>query len=291
MEKPFWKHSLVSLMLCMVPFGGYCQDADPAHRVPVSDAARRAIATHTIRYHKLNHFQVKLETEPSELHAHCRFESDIATAPPAKRIALTFDDGPEPGETEFILATLKRHAIRATFFMIGEQAQKHPDLVAMVLEQGHHVIGNHSWDHPNFHGIGGERQAAEVRKTEELLAGKAGQLFRYPYGNSTCETNALLRTDGYKIVGWHVDSCDWAFDRNATIDAKEAAACGVLPQFRGDYAGHVLHAIKARNGGIVLMHEIHPSTLRKLDAIILAAMADGFVFGSVDDPEFEPSLR
>ena len=84
--------------------------------------------TANIRLHRLKHFDTKLNTEPAELKLVCRYESELSNRAPAKRIALTFDDGPQPGQTEFILETLKRHNIRATFFMIGEHAKKYPEL-------------------------------------------------------------------------------------------------------------------------------------------------------------------
>ncbi|MBA5690691.1 polysaccharide deacetylase family protein, partial [Duganella sp. LX47W] len=70
----------------------------------------------------------KLVTEPAELEQHCKYESDIATPPPVNRVALTFDDGPAPGATEFILDLLKKYNISATFFMVGKQAEENPDL-------------------------------------------------------------------------------------------------------------------------------------------------------------------
>ena len=259
---------------------------------PEEVAAHHAEHTASIRLHRLSHFEARLNTDPVELHATCRFVSELSTPAPAKRIALTFDDGPESGQTEFILETLKRHNVRATFFMIGEQAKRHPELVAKVLAEGHNLIGNHSWNHPNFHSLGEADQAAEVQRTEDVLTKELQpRLFRYPYGNSTCPTNAMLHSAGYKIVGWHVDSCDWAFDKVGAVGSKEAAICGVLPQFQKDYVGHVLSAIRAHDGGIVLMHEIHPNTLRHLDAIITAALKDGYVFGSIDDSEFSQSMR
>lgn len=96
---------------------------------------------------------------------------------------------------------------------------------------------------------------------------------------------------GYGIVGWHIDSCDWAYDHAGTVDAKEAMICGVLPQYRQDYASHVVSAVRAHHGGIVLMHEIHPNTVRQLEKIILAILAEGYAFTSIDDPGFAPSLR
>ena len=288
--RPIGLFSLICSSL--VPVWGLAQDAT-APAKPGSDqiSAPHAEHTATIRLNRLKQFDAKLNTDPAELKSVCRYESELSNPAPAKRIALTFDDGPEPGQTQYILETLKRHNIRATF-MIGEQATKYPDLVAMVVAAGHHLIGNHSWDHPNFHIISQAEQVEQVQKTEEVLAKELQpRLFRYPYGNSTCTTNELLHAQGYKIIGWHVDSCDWAFDRNGTVDQKEAATCGVLPQFQKDYTGHVLSAIRAHDGGIVLMHEIHPNTLRHLDEIITMALKDGYVFGSIDDTEFSQSMR
>lgn len=288
----FKRTRIVGLLASLLWSTSFAQEARTNSSVPEGLAKPYPVDAATIRLHRLNHFNAKLNTDAAELHARCAYESDIPTAPPKKLVAFTFDDGPAPGHTEFILDTLKRHNIRAAFFMIGEQAQRHPELVARVASEGHHLIGNHSWNHPNFHSIDTDEQKLEVQKSEDVLLKNMGQrLFRYPYGNSSCETNELLHHSGYKIVGWHIDSCDWAFDKSGVVDAKEAAICGVLPQFHKDYVGHVLSTLRAHNGGIVLMHEIHPNTLQKLDAIITAAMADGFVFGSLDDPAFEHAMR
>src|SRR5471030_1763756 len=245
-----------------------------------------------IRKHALKRLNDRLTVEPKVLELSCKYESDIATAPPPMHVALTFDDGPSPDGTELILALLKKYNIPATFFMIGEKVERYPELMALVRASGHQVIGNHSWDHPNFHDIAAAEQSDEVLRDEAVLAPDVStKLFRYPYGNASCETNALVRARGYKIVGWHIDSCDWAYDKNGTIDAKEAISCGVLPQYRDDYVGHVVSAARARKGGIILMHEIHPNTLKKLEQIILAMQADGFIFGSILDADFQPSLR
>ena len=259
---------------------------------PSATLAHHAADTAAIRLHHLSRLENRLSADSATLRASCRYESDISTPPPPRHIALTFDDGPEPGQTEFILEVLKRTGVPATFFMIGEQAERHPDLVHKVQAAGVHHIGNHSWDHPNFHSIAPTEQAIEVAKTAQLLSADVQQkYFRYPYGNSSCETNALLHNGGYQIVGWHIDSCDWAFDKEGKVDFKEAATCGVLAQYRADFVGHVLSAIRAHNGGILLMHEIHPNTLKKLEEIIRAAQAEGFQFDTIDNPLFQASLR
>jgi len=245
-----------------------------------------------IRKHHLKRLDDKLTIEPKVLEQTCKYESDISTKPPAKRVVLTFDDGPEPGQTEFILEVLKKYNISATFFMIGEKAQQHPELVEKVHSATHQMIGNHSWDHPNFHEISVTEQTAQVIRNEHTLAGDLEpKLFRYPYGNSSCETNELVHSRGYKIVGWHIDSCDWAFEKNGTVDTKEAISCGVISQYRNDYVGHVVSAVRARNGGIILMHEIHPNTVKQLEEVIKQLLNDGFVFGTLLDEGFQQSLR
>jgi peptidoglycan/xylan/chitin deacetylase (PgdA/CDA1 family) len=141
------------------------------------------------------------------------------------------------------------------FFMIGTKMQSHPDLVKKVQVAGHLIIGNHSWSHPNFHDISPSEQIMEIVKAEEISGGSfTPRLFRYPYGNASCETNDYLHAHGYRIVGWHVDSCDWAYERTGEVDVKEALSCGVLPQYRKDFVGHVVSAVRAHNGGIVLIH-------------------------------------
>lgn len=261
-------------------------DAGPtAEQDRANDAA-------AIRLHRLHHLDEKLSVPAEELQQHCRYESDIGTRPPLKRIALTFDDGPEPEQSQLILATLRKYGIPAAFFLIGEKARLHPELVQAVQESGVHSIGNHSWSHPNFHSIDVDAQRQQVLEGEAAIAKVLTQkLFRYPYGNSSCETNAFLKERGYHLVGWHIDSCDWAFDHHGSVDVREATECGVLPQNRNNYVEHVLSTVRAHQGGIVLMHEIHPNTLRELDGIIQALLAEGYTFTSLTDPAFDSSLR
>lgn len=266
-------------------------DAVPAASVQGSGHTREQAAA-VIRQHHLQRLYNRVHLAPSVLHQTCRYESEIGTAPPAGRVILSFDDGPEPGQTERILEVLKKHEIKGTFFLIGEKARSHPDLVNQVLSEGGHTVANHSWSHPNFHDISASQQAEEVLKYEEApSAGPVKRLFRYPYGNSTCETNGLLHARGYRIVGWHVDSCDWAFDKTGRIDAREALACGVLAQNRDRFVDHVVSAVRAHSGGIVLLHEIHPNTIRQLDDIIVRLKNEGFAFGSIEDEDFASSLR
>jgi peptidoglycan/xylan/chitin deacetylase (PgdA/CDA1 family) len=240
----------------------------------------------------LSRLYERLTVDPQELKRQCRFESDITTPPPPGLVALTFDDGPDPERTEQILEVLDHYDIPATFFFIGEKMEKYPELVSKVLAKKRHLIGSHSWSHPNFHDIGDATQQTEIeRGLAQMPTDARLKIYRYPYGNSTCGGNELLHAQGYQIVGWHVDSCDWAFDRTGTVDVHEALSCGVLSQYRSDFVGHVAAAVRARRGGIVLMHEIHANTLAKLADVIEEIRRDGFIFTRLDDPLLEPSLR
>lgn len=261
----------------------------PAAAAPASAPHNHAAETRAIRARSLAE---KVNLPPQELKQSCRFESDITTPPPAGLVSLSFDDGPEPAATPAILALLDKYQVPATFFLIAAKAQRHPELVAMVRAHPLALVGNHSWSHPNFHDIAPARQDTELQRSDSALAAiEAPKLFRYPYGNASCEANAALQRLGYRIVGWHVDSCDWAFDKTGSIDAHEAKMCGVDKADREHFVDHVVNAVKARHGGIVLMHEIHPNTLAKLDTLIARLLAEGFRFAPLTDAAFQPSLR
>lgn len=248
--------------------------------------------TTKIKKHRMKKLEERVTVDETTLKEHCRFVSEIAAVPPAGEVVLTFDDGPEPGQTELILALLKKYLIPATFFMIGQKAEAHPDLVRQVTDTENTLIASHSWSHPNFHDIPVSEQQEEINKGLAIVNKENEyKLFRYPYGNSSCESNQLLKSLEYRIVGWHVDSCDWAFDHHGEVDAKEALSCGVLARNRKDYAEHVLSSIRAHNGGIILMHEIHPNTLKQLDGIIARLLNEGYRFKNLNDPGFQKALH
>ena len=281
----------VPLLLLTLALGTTQAQTPPtaAASAPADHAHHHAVE---IRAARVRGLAEKVNRPPEELKQSCRFESDIATPPPLGLVSLSFDDGPEPGATEAILALLDKHQIPASFFLIAAKAQRHPELAALVKSHPLALIGNHSWSHPNFHDIALLKQTSELERSDTTLSAlEAPKLFRYPYGNSSCESNAQLLQLGYRIVGWHVDSCDWAFDKTGSIDAHEAKICGVDKANREHFVDHVVTALKARKGGIVLMHEIHPNTLAKLDTLIERLLAEGFKFAPLTDPAFEASLR
>ncbi len=125
-------------------------------------------------------------------------------------VALTFDDGPHPEATPRLLEILAKHHARATFFMVGETAEKHQRLVRQVAEQGH-AIGNHSWDHPSFPLVSGRVRRQQIRACERVLAPYGLRLFRPPYGHQNLASWLDARRLGYDVVTWSVVADDWRY--------------------------------------------------------------------------------
>ncbi len=128
-----------------------------------------------------------------------------------KAVYLTFDDGPIPEATPFILNTLERYGAKATFFMVGENAQKYPHLLQEVKARGHR-IGNHTYNH-----IGGFRwwswlYLANVVKANKILK---TDLFRPPHGWMKVMQYRVLRHCGFKVVMWDVVTRDYSRRLNA----------------------------------------------------------------------------
>lgn len=131
------------------------------------------------------------------------------------KVYLTFDDGPTPEITEWVLDILKQHDIKATFFCIGKNIKQYPEIFRKVIEGGH-AIGNHTYSHVNGWQTENERYFENTALTEEYLIenGISTKLFRPPYGKIKRSQAAFLRNKGYKIIMWDVLSAD--FDRKIT---------------------------------------------------------------------------
>ena len=157
----------------------------------------------------------------------------------AKRIALTFDDGPDEVMTDRVLDVLARYHAKAAFFVIGEKARKHPELVKRMLNEGH-IIGSHSFSHSSFFPFGSRgRIATELERTRDILKGISGKtvhLFRPPFGVTNPAIAAAVRAGGYQTVGWSLRSFD---------------TCGCISRKR--IFNHLMR--KLHPGAIVLLHD------------------------------------
>ena len=156
----------------------------------------------------------------------------VATQDPVA--ALTFDDGPHPEFTPRLLDILEKHNAHATFFMVGEAAQRYPQLVRAVARAGH-AIGNHSWDHPSFPSLSGRERRQQILACAAATAPYAEGLFRPPWGLQSVGSNLHALWLGYQVVTWNVVAGDW------------------LPRKPEDMAGRLITSIEP--GSIVLLHD------------------------------------
>lgn len=159
----------------------------------------------------------------------------VRTAGPAA--ALSFDDGPDPEATPRLLDLLGRAGARATFFLVGKRAARHPELVARIAAEGH-AVGNHGWDHPALPTLKPAAVVDQLRRTAEAIAA-AGvarpRLMRPPYGDQSLASHLAARRLGLTVTAWSVVGADWEDDDGATI------------------AGRVLAGLHP--GAIVLLHD------------------------------------
>jgi peptidoglycan-N-acetylglucosamine deacetylase len=199
------------------------------------------------------------------------------------KVALTFDDGPDPLWTPKILDVLKQKQAPATFFVIGESANQNEGLVKREYAQGDE-IGNHTFTHPEFESISKQQLQLELNLTEMQLESALGvktTLFRPPYGidhqpESANEIQMLPvpQSMGYVIIGARIDPHDWG------------EADGGAPPPASTVVERVLTDVEANRGNIILMHDgggIRSQTLAALPQIIDGLRAKGYEFVSVSD--------
>ena len=179
-----------------------------------------------------------------------------------KYVALTFDDGPRPGTTDRLLDGLKERGARATFFLIGEDAAVHPELVQRMKEEGHQV-GNHTWSHVRLDETARGAALSEVTRTDELLRSLLGEgdyWLRPPYGFVDKELMARIQVP---LVKWSVDPRDWE-SRNT-----EKVVQAVLKD--------------TKPNSIVLLHDIYDTSVDAALRVIDALKKEGYQFVTVEE--------
>jgi peptidoglycan-N-acetylglucosamine deacetylase len=194
------------------------------------------------------------------------------------RIALTYDDGPNPRATPALLALLERHGARATFFLIGRWARREPGLVRELVAAGH-AIGDHTWSHPTLALRSGAQVRDELARCREAVE-DAGvtfsrvdgrMLMRPPWGRRRPGTLRAVAAAGFAPVLWSVTGWDWL--EHTTADAI-GRRCG-----------------RARGGDVVLLHDgshLEPDadrsrSLRATEQVLVRLGADGHRFVTVPE--------
>ena len=128
-----------------------------------------------------------------------------------RMLALTFDDGPNGAATEKILDTLKHFNVKATFFLIGTNVNRYPEIARRIVREGHQV-GNHTFSHPRFDRISFQEMTREIDAGANAISGATGvkpTWFRPPYGINGFGLEEICRAKGYAIAGWSGHAGDW----------------------------------------------------------------------------------
>jgi peptidoglycan/xylan/chitin deacetylase (PgdA/CDA1 family) len=181
-----------------------------------------------------------------------------------KCVALTMDDGPVPG-TVHVLDLLKSKGVHATFFVVGQLASRHPGILRrMVAERN--VVGNHSWNHPEFFGMKAKTIRGQLVHTDAAVHRAIGHdpvLMRPPFGEVTSKVRKTSRSLGEAVVLWDVDPQDWK-DRKASTVAHRVVK-------------------QARRGSIILTHDSLKTTRGAYADIIDGLRARGFTLVTVPE--------
>ncbi len=186
-----------------------------------------------------------------------------------KKIYITFDAGFENGNTERILDALKKHGVKATFFLVGNYFETQPELVKRMAEEGH-TIGNHTYSHPDMSKIGDIQSfQTELQKNEalyrDILGSEMPKLYRPPQGKFCEENLKMAQQLGYSTVFWSLAYVDWYTEDQPT---PEQAFSKLLPR---------IHP-----GAVVLLHSTSSTNTEILDELLTKWEETGYSFGDLE---------
>lgn len=184
----------------------------------------------------------------------------------SKKVALTFDDGPHPYYTEQLLDGLKERNVKVTFFVTGEHAALHPDIIKRIHEEGH-LIGNHTYSHIQLKTDNREIYMEELLETEEVIMEIIGEEVVYvrpPYGTWDKELESEL--DMIPVL-WTVDTLDWCSQDAASVVRKVIS--------------------NVEENDIILMHDYYDVTVTAALNIVDALVEEGYTFVTVEEIMFD----
>jgi peptidoglycan/xylan/chitin deacetylase (PgdA/CDA1 family) len=177
-----------------------------------------------------------------------------------KEVILTFDDGPIPGKTDRVLATLRDYGVKATFLMVGQMASNYPAIARRVVAQGH-SIGGHTYNHANLANAGYTRALTDIANGNAAVSRVTGTpvgFFRFPYLADTGALRQAAADRGLVILDVDIDSKDYFKLSPATLAANTMAR------------------VRAKRKGIILMHDIHGRTAAMLPMLLAQLKAGGY---------------
>lgn len=177
-------------------------------------------------------------------------------------VALTFDDGPG-AHTSRLLDILAAHGVKATFYTVGRQIEQRPRVIRKMAAGGHQ-IGNHTYDHPQLTAVSADAVRRQIATTDALLRaqGVTPSTVRPPYGSYNTSVLQVLGSLGHGAVNWNVDPRDWEARHTPTVVQRVTSA--------------------ARPGAILLLHDVHPTSVDAVPQIITTLKARGYHFVTVD---------
>ncbi|WP_329002161.1 polysaccharide deacetylase family protein [Kribbella sp. NBC_00709] len=182
---------------------------------------------------------------------------------PTKYVVLTFDDGPDVEYTPKVLEILARYDAKATFFEVGQNVQKHPELTKRIHDAGHSVE-NHTWTHADLRKLGAAAFRQQVASTDQVIRAQIGSTpacLRPPYGGVNAAVRQQAKAMGKDLVVWTVDSRDW------TKPGTKAIVQRVLKN--------------VHSGSVILMHDgggNRSETVAALPTILKTLKAQGYGF-------------
>lgn len=207
---------------------------------------------------KYDYSAVKLE----DVREACGYVSASATPVEAPKIALTFDDGPSAAWTPALLDGLKERGVKATFFLIGENADKNPEIVKRMAEEGH-LIGNHTYHHVELTKVSENEARLELADTSAVIVritGKEPEYMRPPFG---AWQRKLEQEIQMLPVLWTIDPLDWTTENQDEIVNKVVT--------------------EAEENDIILLHDCYKSSIEAGLRIVDILQEEGFVFVTVDE--------
>lgn len=203
--------------------------------------------------------QVQIDASGGPKFGHAQYHGPDFLQP--GEVVLTFDDGPHKQLTQVILNTLAQHCTKATFFMLGQRAMMYSDLAKEVAARGH-TVGTHTWSHANLRQKSADGAIAEIELgisgVQKGLGSPAAPFFRFPYLSDPPSAIAYLKSRNTAAFSIDVDSHDYR-TRSPSVVMR-----------------NVMQGLKAKGRGIILFHDIQPSTAGALGALLSDLKAGGY---------------